>query len=83
MISEYWHKGAWWIYEHRPYASIPMELSAGYDRMGRPSQIRVRVVCPFCEQITDGYLWSMSGSGKKCGCGSLLSMMGASKRYPK
>lgn len=29
------------------------------------------VTCPFCDQVTRAYIWSLSGGGKKCQCGAL------------
>lgn len=26
--------------------------------------------CPFCQQETRAYWWSLAGGGKKCGCGA-------------
>lgn len=31
-----------------------------------------KVDCPFCNKAVDCYLWSISGSGKKCKCGAVI-----------
>ena len=31
-----------------------------------------KVDCPFCNTVVDCYLWSISGSGKKCKCGAVI-----------
>lgn len=30
----------------------------------------VGIRCPFCDTVTEAYLWSLAGSGKKCVCGA-------------
>lgn len=37
-----------------------------------------KVDCPFCETTVDCYLWSISGSGKKCKCGAIIYKTNAS-----
>jgi hypothetical protein len=44
-------------------------LFADCDIMGRPTQLRRKITCPFCGTKVVAYVWSLSGSGKKCpGC---------------
>jgi len=32
----------------------------------------VMITCPFCKAKTEAYIWSLSGSGKRCcGCGAV------------
>ena len=47
-------------------------------RIGRehPSSITWYIECPFCFAEVKAYLWSLCGSGKKCGCGALLCSYG-------
>ena len=41
-----------------------------WSRVGRTL---VRGTCPFCQTSVEGYLWSISGSGKRCpDCRALL-----------
>lgn len=32
----------------------------------------VGVRCPFCDCVVEAYLWSISGSGKRCECGAVI-----------
>jgi hypothetical protein len=43
----------------------------GLVNMGRGSK-QGYVDCPFCDAKISCYLWSISGSGKKCSCGAIL-----------
>lgn len=43
-------------------------------------RVQVEVTCPFCQETVVGYLWSISGSGKRCSCGALLGQLGAWKK---
>lgn len=36
----------------------------------------IEIRCPFCERTTDVYVWSLSGGGKRCGCGALFGSTG-------
>lgn len=38
---------------------------------------KVLLTCPFCDADVEAYLWSLAGSGKKCGCGAVLGQTGA------
>lgn len=56
------------------------EFKAGAYRseMGRSS---VQIECPFCATRFIAYVWSISGSGKKCpGCGAMHGSTGTA--YP-
>lgn len=55
--------------KRKKYAS-----SAVTSEHGRSS---IDIECPFCQTTVRAYLWSLSGSGKKCtGCGGLHSRRG-------
>lgn len=41
-----------------------------------PSSIVLFVDCPFCGDEVKAYLWSLSGGGKRCLCGAMLSSRG-------
>mgnify|MGYP003123720655 FL=1 len=41
-----------------------------------PSSVVHYIDCPFCHQEVKAYLWSISGSGKRCQCGAMLSRLG-------
>ena len=59
----------------RPYDSH--ELLGRHDCLGRLTQARLRITCPFCETKVDAFRWSLCGSGKKCsGCGALHGGLG-------
>lgn len=54
--------------------------SAYHSEMGRST---VRIVCPFCDQSTRAYVWSLSGCGKRCSnpkCGALFGSGGTAIR---
>lgn len=40
-------------------------------------------LCPFCSNTVHGYLWSMSGGGKRCGCGAICYASGNAYRMPE
>jgi hypothetical protein len=46
-------------------------------------RILVRLTCPFCSEPVQAYLWSLSGSGKKCACGAVCGPTGAWKVLKK
>lgn len=48
-----------------------------YDSLGRPSQLRELVKCPFCGVGTVVSVWSICGAGKRCRCGALLLSVNA------
>ena len=57
--------------EHDFNNARPRKDTVLYRRMGRTA---VSIRCPFCGYVTTGFIWSLSGSGKKCpgpGCGAL------------
>ena len=41
------------------------------------------ITCPFCRTTTRAYLWSPSGSGKRCSCGALLGTRGLAYKMPE
>ena len=43
----------------------------GLVSLGRGRKLG-KVDCPFCNTAVDCYLWSISGSGKKCKCGAVI-----------
>jgi hypothetical protein len=43
----------------------------GLVSLGRGRKLG-KVDCPFCNTVVDCYLWSISGSGKKCKCGAVI-----------
>ena len=49
----------------------------GASTMGRS---RVYISCPFCHSTVKAYLWSLSGSGKRCDCGALFGARGIAYR---
>lgn len=49
----------------------------GRSAMGRSTDI---IDCPFCQQGTEVYVWSLAGRGKKCECGALHTNLGFSWR---
>jgi len=42
----------------------------GRSRMGKSTKT---VICSFCKNEIEVYIWSFAGCGKKCDCGALLS----------
>jgi len=59
-------KGKKVLCEVRP----PEKAFFGRSAHGRSTKI---VVCPFCKEETEVYIWSFAGRGKKCECGAQLS----------
>jgi len=47
----------------------PQKAYMGQTRHGRSTKI---VVCPFCKEEIEVYIWSFAGCGKKCDCGARL-----------
>lgn len=45
----------------------------GPSTMGRSI---VYITCPFCRAEVTAYQWSLSGGGKRCGCGALFGAYG-------
>ena len=35
-----------------------------------PRQLVWGIRCPFCDTVTEAYVWSLAGSGKRCECGA-------------
>lgn len=42
------------------------------QRLEYPSSITIYFDCPWCGNEVKAYLWSLSGSGKKCHCGAIF-----------
>lgn len=58
----------------------PWRSSGVSAEMGRSSTV---IQCPFCQKRCTAYVWSLSGSGKRCqtpGCGALFGSAGMSIR---
>lgn len=55
--------------ETRPYV-------VKHESLERPSSVVYLIDCPFCQQEVKAYLWSISGGGKRCKCGALLTRRG-------
>jgi hypothetical protein len=55
--------------EHRSYGGY----RPGSSTMGRTV---VYITCPFCDTVVRAYLWSLSGSGKRCTCGAKFDAAG-------
>lgn len=49
-----------------------------YVREHEASYVLLR--CPFCSAIVKAYVWSISGRGKKCECGALLTLKNARRK---
>jgi hypothetical protein len=66
--------------ELRPYGIRAIRSAApGFDRRGNPTQLRSWVRCPFCGETSLVFLWSLSGSGKRCACGARLGYFAAAR----
>lgn len=48
-----------------------------------PSSVTLYFDCPFCGSEIKAYLWSLSGGGKKCGCGALFTASGKARHYKR
>ena len=48
----------------------PCFLYGQHSAVGRST---AHIDCPFCGDSVLVYLWSLSGSGKRCACGALLT----------
>ncbi len=42
----------------------------------RPSSVVWYFDCPWCGTEIKAYLWSLSGGGKRCGCGAIFAARG-------
>lgn len=52
--------------------------TTNYPEFGRSY---LYITCPFCEEQTRAYIWSLAGSGKRCdGCGALHTWKGVTIR---
>jgi hypothetical protein len=40
-------------------------------RVSETGRSRVGIRCPFCDVVTEAYVWSLAGSGKRCECGAV------------
>lgn len=47
-----------------------------------PSSIVWYIECPFCLNEVKAFLWSLSGGGKRCGCGALFGSHGNAYKMP-
>ena len=46
------------------------------ERLNVMGQVVLVLSCPFCECVTEVYLWSLAGSGKRCDCGAKFEISG-------
>lgn len=60
----------------QPDAVEMREYRAHCESMEPPSSIVLYFHCPFCRSEVKAYLWSLSGSGKRCDCGAMFSSRG-------
>ena len=58
---------------------LPITGYPGISAMGRSTEW---IVCPFCYEHVETYIWSRCGGGKKCGCGAMLCRATAYKKEP-
>lgn len=47
-----------------------------HETLEPPSSVVLWIECPFCQGEVKAYLWSLSGGGKRCDCGAILSRHG-------
>ena len=40
-------------------------------RIARAGRSVVGIRCPYCGSVTEAYIWSLAGSGKRCECGAV------------
>ena len=66
MKKEVLIKGKRVLCEVRP----PEKAYFGRSSFGTSTKI---VVCPFCKEEIEVYIWSFAGCGKNCDCGAKLS----------
>ena len=52
-----------------------------YTGEGAKGQRVVGVLCPFCDCVVEAYLWSISGSGKRCECGAVIRRNNMTAEY--
>lgn len=48
----------------------------GRSEFGRST---VRVTCPFCGRVTEAYVWSLAGGGKRCSNSECQAYLGRYK----
>lgn len=68
------------MYNYSPNAA---RLFIIHDRINQNGRTRILIRCPFCENTFWGYIWSISGRGKKCtnkSCGAIHTSYGLA--YP-
>lgn len=66
---------------HDQRAKIPEQIEARpytvkHETLEPPSSIVLWIECPFCRADVKAYKWSISGGGKRCQCGALLTRLG-------
>ena len=66
--------------EEYEVASYSEDIEIKRETVEYPSSRVVFFNCPWCHQEIKAYVWSLSGSGKKCGCGAMFSKWGARKK---
>jgi hypothetical protein len=52
---------------------LPYKIVRRESRMGRS---KIWLVCPCCGSEVIAYVWSLSGSGKRCECGAMHGSLG-------
>lgn len=55
-------------------STLPFEVEA--ETLEPPSSRVLWMHCPHCSIFLKVYLWSISGGGKRCQCGALLTRHG-------
>lgn len=62
-------------------STLPFEVEA--ETLERPSSRVLWIRCPHCHDLEKAYLWSISGGGKRCQCGALLTRSGDAHHWKK
>lgn len=53
--------------------TVSREITGVYYGTKRHGKSTMKVRCPFCEEVTEVYLWSFTAIGKSCQCGAMLT----------
>ena len=73
-------KGPTWAqvgaFKRRERQDIVERDCSHYMGRGEHGLSTIRIVCPFCEDSMDAYIWSFASTGKRCLCGAIISNTG-------
>lgn len=57
------------------------QINVHHKGLEPPSSVTLYFYCPFCRDEVKAYLWSLSGGGKRCGCGAFFYSRGRATHF--